>query len=364
MSYDAVLRELRGSIPEVDPETAAKSGCVIIDVREPDEVASGTVAGALRIPRGLLESRIEKEIANKGAPIIVYCASGARSLFASRSLGELGYTSVRSMAGGFTAWKRAGLPWVTPEVLRPDQEARYARHTRIPEVGVEGQARLLRAKVALVGAGGLGSPAAMYLAAAGVGTLTIIDDDLVDASNLQRQILHGMDRLGVAKVDSAEMTIARLNPDVRVVKKRVRLAADNVDELLAGHDCVIDGADNFATRYLVNDAGVKLGIPVVHASVYRFEGRVSVFRGSPCYRCLYPEAPGAGEAPSCAEAGVLGVLPGVIGTIQATEALKLLLGAGDPLIGRILLYDALDASFREVKLRPDPKCRACGIVKA
>jgi molybdopterin/thiamine biosynthesis adenylyltransferase/rhodanese-related sulfurtransferase len=361
--YDALLRDLRATIPEVDPAAARASGGVLIDVREPDELASGAVAGALRIPRGLLESRVEAAVADRAALVIVYCASGARSLFAARSLRELGYTNVRSMAGGFTAWKRAGLPWETPVVLRPDQEARYARHTRIPEVGVEGQGALLRAKVALVGAGGLGSPAAMYLAAAGVGTLTIIDDDTVDASNLQRQILHGTDRVGVAKVDSAERTLSRLNPDVHVVKKPVRLAHDNVDELLAGHDVVIDGSDNFPTRYLVNDAAVKLGVPVVHASVYRFEGRISVFRGAPCYRCLYPEAPAAGDAPSCAEAGVLGVLPGVIGTLQATEAIKLILGVGDPLVGRILLYDALAASFREVKLRADPKCRACGIVK-
>jgi molybdopterin/thiamine biosynthesis adenylyltransferase len=285
-----------------------------------------------------------------------------RSLFAARSLAELGYTNVRSLAGGFTAWKRAGLPWETPVGLRADQETRYSRHVLLPEVGVAGQLKLLAAKVACIGAGGLGSPSSMYLAAAGIGTLGIIDDDVVDASNLQRQILHGTDRLGVAKVESAEQTLKRLNPDVRVDKHRARLTSANAIDLLGRYDVIIDGADNFATRYLVNDVALKIARPVIHASIFRFEGQITVFpaNGSPCYRCLYPQPPPPEEAPSCAEGGVLGVLPGTMGVLQATEAIKLVLGLGDTLAGRLLVYDALKARFRELKLRRDPKCPTCG----
>jgi molybdopterin/thiamine biosynthesis adenylyltransferase len=360
--YDTLLRDLRGSTPEVDVAGVARAGAVVIDCREADEHAAGAIPDAVWIPRGLLEARIEKHVADRAAPIIIYCASGNRSLFATRSLAELGYTNVRSLAGGFTAWKRAGLPWQVPQTLRPDQETRYSRHVLLPEVGLAGQHKLLAAKVVCIGAGGLGSPSSMYLAAAGVGTLGIIDDDLVDASNLQRQILHGTDRLHTAKVDSAERTLKNLNPDVRVDKHRTRLVAHNALELLAPYDVIIDGADNFATRYLVNDVALRLGKPVIHASIFRFEGQLTVFpaHGSPCYRCLYPQPPPPEDAPSCAEGGVLGVLPGTMGALQATEALKLLLGIGESLAGRLLVYDALKARFRELKLRRDPACPTCG----
>ena len=358
-SYDALLRDLRSQIPEV---AAGPLTGTVIDVREADENSQGAIPGAVFIPRGFLEMRIDSHVADRDAPIVVYCAGGVRSLFAARSLRELGYTNVTSLAGGFTAWKRAGLPWEMPAVLRPDQETRYSRHVLLPEVGVAGQMKLLASKVVCIGAGGLGSPSSMYLAAAGVGTLGMIDDDVVDASNLQRQILHGTDRLGTPKVESAEQTLKNLNPDVRVEKHRARLTSDNAIDLLGRYDVIIDGADNFATRYLVNDCALKLGKPVVHASIFRFEGQLTVFlgNGSPCYRCLYPEPPPPEEAPSCAEGGVLGVLPGTMGVLQATEAVKLLLGLGETLAGRLLVYDALKARFRELKLRRDPKCPTCG----
>ncbi len=363
-SYDALLRELRGQIPEVDvPGLSTQLGKVaLIDCREADEHAQGAIPGAVWIPRGFLESRIEKTVSDRTAPIIVYCASGNRSLFAQRTLAELGYTNVRSLAGGFTAWKRSGLPWEMPAALRPDQETRYSRHTLLPEVGVAGQQKLLASKVVCIGAGGLGSPSSMYLAAAGIGTLGMIDDDIVDASNLQRQILHGTDRLATAKVDSAERTLKNLNPDVRVEKHRARITSENAIDLLGRYDVIIDGADNFATRYLVNDVALKLGKPVVHASIFRFEGQLTVFpaNGSPCYRCLYPQPPPPEDAPSCAEGGVLGVLPGIMGVLQATEAIKLVLGLGETLAGRLLVYDALRTKFRELKLRRDPKCPTCG----
>jgi molybdopterin/thiamine biosynthesis adenylyltransferase/rhodanese-related sulfurtransferase len=358
------LQNLRGETPEIDVAgvVAASTQAVIIDCREADEYAQGALVGAIWIPRGFLEMRIEKHVANRETPVVIYCAGGNRSLFATRSLQELGYTNVRSLAGGFTGWKRAGQPWETPQTLRADQETRYSRHVLLPEVGLAGQHKLLASKVVCIGAGGLGSPSSMYLAAAGVGTLGIIDDDVVDASNLQRQILHGTDRLQTLKVDSAERTLKNLNPDVRIDKHRTRLVSSNALELLAPYDVIIDGADNFATRYLVNDVALKLGKPVIHASIFRFEGQLTVFpaNGSPCYRCLYPQPPPAEDAPSCAEGGVLGVLPGVMGSLQATEALKLLLGIGDPLAGRLLVYDALKARFRELKLRRDPTCKTCG----
>jgi len=335
---------------------------VIIDCREANEWSQGALADAVWIPRGFLESKIEREVPDRNTPILVYCASGNRSLFATRTLHELGYANVTSLAGGFGGWKKAGQPWVTPATLRADQETRYSRHVLLPEVGLKGQQKLLAAKVVCIGAGGLGSPSSMYLAAAGVGTIGLIDDDVVDVSNLQRQILHGNDRLQTLKVDSAERTLKNLNPDVNIVKHKTRIVADNAEALLAPYDVIIDGADNFATRYLVNDIALRLGKPVVHASIFRFEGQLTVFpaQGSPCYRCLYPQPPPPEDAPSCAEGGVLGVLPGTMGTLQATEAIKLILGIGTTLAGRLLVYDALAGKFREMKLRRDPRCPTCG----
>jgi len=314
------------------------------------------------IPRGHLEAQVENRLTDKEQPVVVYCAGGVRSAFAAETLQQLGYTDVASMAGGFGRWKNEGRDWVTPAVLTPEQRNRYARHLLLPEVGEEGQQRLLESKVLLLGAGGLGSPAALYLAAAGVGTLGIVDMDVVDASNLQRQILHNVDRIGERKVDSAKKTLTDLNPDVDVVTYDVRLGADNVLEVIDGYDVVVDGTDNFPTRYLLNDASLLKRIPVVHGSIFRFEGQVTVFKPyeGPCYRCLLPEPPPPELAPSCAEAGVLGVLPGIIGSIQALEAIKLILNLGDPLIGRLLAYDALEESFRTFKVRRDPKCPTCG----
>jgi molybdopterin/thiamine biosynthesis adenylyltransferase/rhodanese-related sulfurtransferase len=367
VTFDTLLRELRGKTPEIEPAAldAALHGTArpaLIDVREPDEHAQGMIAGTLHIPRGFLELRIERNVPDRGTPVVIYCASGTRSVLAARSLGELGYTNVSSLVGGFTGWKRAGLPWEQPISLRPDQESRYSRHTLLPEVGIAGQIKLLGAKVLCIGAGGLGSPSSMYLAAAGIGTIGMIDDDVVDASNLQRQILHGTDRVGVAKVESAETTLRGLNPDVKVDKHRTRITSDNALALIAPYDVIVDGADNFATRYLVNDAALRLGKPVIHASIFRFEGQITVFpaSGSPCYRCLYPQPPPAEDAPSCAEAGVLGVLPGIMGVLQATEAIKLILGLGDTLAGRLLCYDAIKTRFRELRLRRDPACPTCG----
>ena len=367
VTFDTLLRELRGKTPEIEPAAldAALRGTArpaLIDVREPDEHAQGMIPGTLHIPRGFLELRIERNVPDRGTPVVIYCASGTRSVLAARSLGELGYTNVSSLTGGFTGWKRAGLAWEQPISLRPDQESRYSRHTLLPEVGIAGQLKLLGAKVLCIGAGGLGSPSSMYLAAAGIGTIGMIDDDVVDASNLQRQILHGTDRVGIAKVESAETTLRGLNPDVKVDKHRTRITSDNALALIAPYDVIIDGADNFATRYLVNDAALRLGKPVIHASIFRFEGQITVFpaHGSPCYRCLYPQPPPAEDAPSCAEAGVLGVLPGIMGVLQATEAIKLILGLGDTLAGRLLCYDAIKTRFRELRLRRDPACPTCG----
>jgi molybdopterin/thiamine biosynthesis adenylyltransferase/rhodanese-related sulfurtransferase len=363
-TFDTLLRDLRGQTPEIDVATLQRElgKPTLIDVREADEHAQGIIPTAIHIPRGFLELRIEKQVFDRATPIVLYCAAGTRSLLATRSLIELGYTNVKSLAGGFSGWKKAGFAWEQPISLRPDQESRYSRHTMLPEVGVVGQVKLLKSKVLCIGAGGLGSPSSMYLAAAGVGTLGMIDDDTVDVSNLQRQILHGVDRVGTRKVESAEKTLKNLNPDLVVNKHETRITSDNALELIAPYDVVIDGADNFATRYLVNDCALRLGKPVVHASIFRFEGQLTVFSatGGPCYRCLYPQPPPAEEAPSCAEAGVLGVLPGAMGVLQATEAIKLLLGLGDTLAGRLLVYDALKARFRELKLRRDPACPTCG----
>jgi len=362
--FRELLAKTKERIREIDPATAEEllSTTTFLDVRELDEYEQGTIPGALFVPRGHLEAQIENRIPDHDRPVVIYCAGGSRSAFAAETLQALGYTDVVSMAGGFGRWKNEGRPWTTPAVLNPEQRNRYSRHLLLPEVGEAGQQRLLESKVLLLGAGGLGSPAALYLAAAGVGTLGIVDMDIVDASNLQRQVLHNMDRIGERKVDSAKKTLTLLNPDVDVVTYDVRFGADNVLDMLEGYDVVVDGTDNFPTRYLLNDASVLMRIPVVHGSIFRFEGQVTVFKPyeGPCYRCMLPEPPPPELAPSCAEAGVLGVLPGIIGSIQALEAIKLLLDLGDPLIGRLLAYDALEQSFRTFKVRRDPTCPTCG----
>ncbi len=359
-----LLNAAKAQIREIEPHDVAAnlSHYRILDVREPDEHEQGALPGALHIPRGQLEFAVEGRLFEKDLPIAVYCAGGVRSAFAARTLQELGYTDVVSVIGGFNKWKDEGLPWTTPRTLTADQRNRYQRHLLLPEVGEEGQMKLLDAKVLLLGAGGLGSPAALYLAAAGVGTLGIIDMDVVDASNLQRQVLHNMDRIGMRKVDSAKQTLTAINPDLTVRTYDVRLGADNILDVIDGYDVIVDGTDNFPTRYLVNDAALVKNIPVVHGSIFRFEGQVTIFNPyvGPCYRCMIPEPPPAELAPSCAEAGVLGVLPGIVGSIQALEAIKLILSLGDPLIGRLLTYDSMDQSFRTFRVRRDPSCPACG----
>ena len=365
-SFRELLQQTKARIREVDTAEAeqeiAKPGTVLLDVREPDEYDQGAVPGAIHIPRGHLESQVESKITDKSAPVVVYCAGGTRSAFAAETLTQLGYTDVVSVAGGFNKWKNEGRNWKVPQTLTAEQRNRYQRHLLLPEVGEAGQQKLLESKVLLLGAGGLGSPAALYLAAAGVGTIGIIDMDVVDDSNLQRQILHNLDRIGDRKVDSAKKTLTLLNPDIDVVTYDTRLGADNVLDIIDGYDVIVDGTDNFPTRYLVNDASLLKRIPVVYGAIFRFEGQASVFHPyeGPCYRCLLPEPPPAEMAPSCAEAGVLGVLPGIIGSIQAMEAIKLLLGLGDPLRGRLLAYDALEESFRTFKVPRDPDCPACG----
>jgi molybdopterin/thiamine biosynthesis adenylyltransferase/rhodanese-related sulfurtransferase len=361
-----LLAQAKAAIREVDTAEAQQlteeQGTVVLDVREADEYEQGALPGAVHIPRGYLEFQADAKLPDQAAPVVVYCAGGARSAFAAKTLGDLGYSNVVSMAGGFGKWKNEGRPWRAPKALSAEQRNRYHRHLLLPEVDVAGQQRLLDSRVLLLGAGGLGSPAALYLAAAGVGTLGIVDMDVVDESNLQRQVLHNIDRLGDRKVDSAKKTLTALNPDVDVVTYDVRLGADNVLEVIDGYDVILDGTDNFPTRYLVNDASLLKRIPVVHGSIFRFEGQATVFAPyqGPCYRCMIPEPPPAELAPSCAEAGVLGVLPGIIGSIQAMETIKLLLELGDPLIGRLLAYDALEESFRVFKVQRDPACRACG----
>jgi sulfur-carrier protein adenylyltransferase/sulfurtransferase len=363
-TYRELLNQVKAEIEEIDgAEGSQRLGeALFLDVREQDEVDQGMIPGALHISRGNLESRIESRV-EKGREIVVYCAVGSRSAFAVKSLEELGYENVVNLAGGFTEWKRNGYPTELPRGLDPIQRSRYSRHLLIPEVGEEGQLKLLDSRILLIGAGGLGSPSSLYLAAAGVGTLGIVDDDAVDATNLQRQIVHSTDRLGESKAESAKRTLEALNPDVKVKTFQERLTSENIDRILGeGWDVIVDGADNFPTRYLLNDASIWHDIPVVHGSIFRFEGQVTVFKPKegPCYRCLFPQPPPPELAPSCAEGGVLGVLPGVVGSIQATEALKLAIGIGDPLIGRLLLYDALAASFTEVSLRRDPACPVCG----
>lgn len=359
-TFRDLLAAAKAEITEIDTAAAQEridaGGVAVLDVREPDEYDQGALVGAVHIPRGHLEAQVEGRLLDKSTPVVVYCAGGVRSAFAARTLQELGYTEVFSVAGGFGKWKDEGRPWKAPVTLDADQRNRYMRHLLLPEVGVEGQAKLLGAKVLMLGAGGLGSPAALYLAAAGVGTIGIVDMDEVDASNLQRQILHNLDRVGDRKVDSAKKTLTLLNPDVNVVTYDTRLSADNIVDIISGYDVIVDGADNFPSRYILNDASVKLGIPVVHGSIFRFEGMVSVFdpKNGPTYRDMVPEPPPAELAPSCAEAGVLGVLPGIIGSIQALETIKLLLGLGESLSGRILAVDTLDMSFRTFKLQRDP----------
>jgi molybdopterin/thiamine biosynthesis adenylyltransferase/rhodanese-related sulfurtransferase len=359
-----LLAQAKAQIKEASTaEVEALLGKVaLLDVREPDENEQGAIPGSILLPRGNLEFQVEGKIPDKQAPVVVYCAGGVRSAFAAQTMQAIGYSDVTSMVGGFNRWKDEGREWITPQTLTAEQRNRYHRHLLLPEVGDTGQLKLLNSKVLLLGAGGLGSPAALYLAAAGVGTIGIIDMDVVDASNLQRQILHNLDRIGDRKVDSAKKTLTAMNPDVNVVTYDVRLGADNVLDIISGYDVIVDGTDNFPTRYLVNDASLLARVPVVHGSIFRFEGQVTVFDpyNGPCYRCLIPEPPPAELAPSCAEAGVLGVLPGIIGSIQALEAIKIILGLGDPLVGRLLSFDALEESFRTFKVRRDPACPACG----
>ena len=360
-----VLRQIKSRIPEVDPSEVREqlqNGTLVLDVREAEEWATGHIPGAKHVPKSFLESRIEGAVTDRGQHVILYCQSGNRSAWAARTLiDDLGFTNVESMTGGITLWKDRGYGVETPRALTAEQRDRYSRHLLLPEVGAEGQEKLLDAKVLLLGAGGLGSPAALYLAAAGVGTLGIVDDDTVDLSNLQRQVIHTSDRVGVPKVESAEQTIHALNPDVNVQKYPVRLGPDNIMDILPDYDIVVDGLDNFPTRYLLNDASVRLRIPVVSAAILGFDGQLSVFKpyDGPCYRCLFPTPPPPELAPSCGANGVLGVLPGTMGLLQATEVIKLIIDAGDPAIGRLLMYDALAATITEVKVRRDPECPVC-----
>jgi molybdopterin/thiamine biosynthesis adenylyltransferase/rhodanese-related sulfurtransferase len=375
-TYSDLIAQARKNTKEVSLDALKKrlethEPFTLLDVREKDEYRAGFIPGALSIPRGFLEIQVEAKLPDKNAKIVAYCAGGTRSALAAVTLANLGYTNVETANPGFTRWKDLGYPVDLPPQLTDAQRERYSRHILLPEVGEIGQAKLLKSKVLLLGAGGLGSPAALYLAAAGVGTLGIVDLDSVDASNLQRQILHATSRIGMPKVESATKAIAELNPDVKVIGHRERLTSENVDRLFADYEVVVDGTDNFPTRYLVNDASVFLGKPVVHGSIFRFDGQVTTFVGDkaakklgleagPCYRCLYPEPPPPHLAPSCQEAGVLGILCGIIGTLQATEAIKLLLGQGALLTGRLLAYDSLKMKFRELRLRRDPACPVCG----
>jgi sulfur-carrier protein adenylyltransferase/sulfurtransferase len=360
-----LLRQVKNQIQEIDPARVRElidEGVAIIDVRETDELATGHLPGAKHVPRSYLETRVEGVVPDRSAQIVLYCQSGNRSAYGARTLTEdLGYTNVSSMTGGITLWKDRGYEVVVPRSLSSEQRDRYSRHLLIPEIGAEGQRKLLDAKVLLLGAGGLGSPTALYLAAAGVGTIGIVDDDEVDLSNLQRQVIHSTQRIGIPKVDSAEESIRALNPDVKVVKYKTRIDASNIVEIISGYDVVVDGVDNFPTRYLLNDASVRLRIPVVSASILGFDGQLSVFKPyeGPCYRCLFREPPPAELAPSCGANGVLGVLPGTMGLLQATEVVKLLLSIGEPAIGRLLLYDALAATLTEVRVHRDPDCPIC-----
>ena len=360
-----LLKRVKEQIREVDPSEVSQllgEGVVVVDCRETEELSGGMIPGAIHIPRSYLETRIEATVPDRSQRVILYCASGVRSAFGAHTLmTEMGYDDVESMTGGFTLWKDRGYEVEVPRALTPEQRDRYSRHLLVPEVGMEGQQKLLDARVLLLGAGGLGSPTALYLAAAGVGTIGIVDDDVVDLSNLQRQVIHSTERLGVPKTESAAEAIRALNPDVEVVGYQTRLDASNIMEIIEGWDVIVDGVDNFPTRYLLNDASVRLGIPVVSAAILGFEGQLSVFAPyeGPCYRCLFRQPPPAELAPSCGANGVLGVLPGTMGLLQATEVIKLIIGAGDPLIGRLLMYDALAATFTELKVRRDPDCPIC-----
>ena len=359
------------SLDELKRRLEKKEPYTFLDVREKEEYRAGYIPGAVSIPRGFLEIQVEGRLPDKSAKIVAYCAGGTRSALAARTLAELGYTNVETANPGFVRWKDLGYPIDTPPQLTETQRDRYSRHLLLPEVGEVGQAKLLKAKVLLIGAGGLGAPAGLYLAAAGIGTLGIVDADTVDASNLQRQVIHSTSRVGMSKVDSAEIVIKDLNPDVKVVGYKERVDSSNVERIFGDYDVIVDGTDNFPTRYLVNDASVFLGKPVVHGSIFRFDGQLTTFvpesaakklgiAAGPCYRCLYPEPPPPHLAPSCQEAGVLGILPGVVGLLQATEAIKLILGRGEPLVGRLLTYDSLKMKFRELKLRRSPECPVCG----
>jgi adenylyltransferase/sulfurtransferase len=366
-SFREILKGVKSRIREVDVrqlDQMRRDGPkpALIDVREQDEVEQGIIPGAVHIPRGYLELRVEERLPDRDAPVVAYCAGGTRSALAAETLQAMGYTNVASLKGGFGAWKEAGLEFVIPRDLTPAQMKRYSRHVLIPEVGKEGQLKLLDSKVLIIGAGGLGSPAAYYLAAAGVGTIGIVDSDVVDESNLQRQILHNSKRIGQPKVDSAKQTIEDLNPDVKVRTYNQRLTKDTIVDVFKDYDLVVDGSDNFPTRYLVNDASVLLRKTVVHGSIFRFDGQVSVFRPfeGPCYRCVFPEPPPPELAPTCDEAGTLGVLPGIVGLFEANEAIKLLLGIGEPLVGKLLMVDALSVEFRTLRLKRDPKCPVCG----
>jgi adenylyltransferase/sulfurtransferase len=368
-SYRNFLQETKAQIDEVGAERAhelyeSSAPPLFLDVREREEWDEGHLPGATHIPRGWLESRIEQTVPDHARPIVIYCAAGHRSAFAAKTLEELGYQDVASLAGGINDWKRHGYPLEVPTgTLSPEQRTRYSRHLLIPEVGEEGQQRLLQSRVLLIGAGGLGSPAALYLAAAGIGTIGIVDADVVDETNLQRQIVHSTSTLGEPKVDSASRALRELNPDVHVETYQEQLTSENVDRILGdGWDVIVDGADNFPTRYLVNDAAVFHDVPLVHGSIFRFDGQATVFKPheGPCYRCLFPQPPPPEMAPSCAEGGVLGVLPGIVGSLQANEAIKLVLGIGEPLIGRLLLFDAQTTTFTEIALRRDPDCPVCG----
>ena len=364
-NYDKLIQQVKRAVPTLTIDEAEKElgTTLFLDVREGNETSQGVIPGALLIPRGMVEMSIENAVPDKATRLIVYCAGGFRSAFTVESLQRLGYSNLENLAGGFGAWKNAGKPWIVDNQADKLSGPRYTRHLRIPEIGEAGQRQLFQSKVLMLGAGGLGSPAAMYLAAAGIGKIGIIDADLVDVSNLQRQIIHKTADVGRPKVDSAADFIRNLNPDVEVVSLRMRLDSSNARELLKDWDVVLNGCDNFPTRYLLNDAAFFAGVPVVDGSIFRFEGQVTIYdprRGGPCYRCLYPEPPPPELAPSCAEAGVLGVLPGIVGCLQAAETIKLLLGIGDSLQGRLLLFDALTMRFRELRLHPDPACPLCG----
>ena len=373
LNRDQLLEKARRDISEMSPQELKSQidlgdDVTIIDIRERDEFVQGHIPGARFIPRGFLELQIEQYETDRDRPLVIYCAGGVRSILAARNLKEMGYANTISLIGGFNGWKNAGYDFKIPAVLNDEQRLRYSRHTLLSEIGEEGQIKLLESKVLLIGAGGLGSPAAMYLAAAGVGTLGIVDFDTVDVSNLQRQLLHGNSDVGRPKVDSAADRLHEINPDVEVIGYREPITSHNALEIIKDYDVVLNGSDNFPTRYLVNDACHFLGKPLVDASIFMFEGQVTVYQapvpeegieGGPCYRCLYPDPPPPGEVPSCAEAGVLGVLPGIIGSLQAIEAIKLIVGFGESLIGRLLMVDTLDMSFRTLNVAHDPSCPLC-----